>query len=267
MEKKINYKKLTKEVARIAVRVGNYILKEQKKITAKDIEDKGGNSLVSYVDREAERKIISALKKLLPESDFLAEEEHTIAKKKKYIWVIDPLDGTTNFLHKLPVFSVSIALVENSEVKLGVVYEICAEECFSAYKNGGAFLNGKRISVSPVKKLSDSLLATGFPIERNKKMQGYLDILAYFMENSHGLRRLGSASVDLCYVACGRFEGFFEYNLNAWDVATGSIIVQEAGGKVTDFYSEKNFLFGKQIIGSNGKIHEEMREPIQRFLK
>jgi myo-inositol-1(or 4)-monophosphatase len=188
---------------------------------------------------------------MLPGSGFIAEEGTSTKKSDTYNWIIDPLDGTTNFSHGVPVFAVSIALMKRNELVLGVVYEINRDECFHAVKGQGAFLNHVSIKVSPVQTIDKALLATGFPYYNFDQMKQYLAILDEFMKGTHGLRRMGSAAVDLAYTACGRFEGFFEYNLQPWDVAAGALIVKEAGGLVTDFSGGNDFLFGRQIVAGN----------------
>ncbi|MDN5204470.1 inositol monophosphatase family protein [Fulvivirgaceae bacterium BMA10] len=242
--------------------VGKFIRKESLSFDRSHIELKGLNDLVSYVDKKAEEQLVNGLKEVLPEAGFITEEGTSNEQSELYNWIIDPLDGTTNFIHGLPVFSISIALMAKREIVLGIVYEINRDECFYASKGSGAFCNDQKIQVSEVSSLSESLLATGFPYYNFEQMNSYLTILDKFMQKTHGLRRLGSAAVDLAYVACGRFEGFFEYNLNAWDVAAGTLIVSEAGGLVTDFDGGNNYLFGREIIAGN-KVQPEMLNVIQ----
>ncbi len=247
----------------ICKQVGAFVKHEHTSFESSSIEYKGHNDLVSYVDKEAERKLVSALSELLPEAGFIAEEGTTDRRGEEYNWIIDPVDGTTNFIHGLPVFAISVALMKGKEIVLGVVLEINKDECFYATKGGKAFCNGNRIQVSKTTHLKDSLIATGFPYYAFGKMDVYLAILKDFMQYSHGVRRLGSAAVDLVYVACGRFEAFFEYNLKPWDVAAGILIVQEAGGVVTDFSNGGDFLSGKEVLAANG-THQEALEMIQK---
>lgn len=242
--------------------VGQFIKKERESFSASSIEKKGHNDLVSYVDKTAEQKIVDRLKELLPEAGFYTEESTDNSKGAVYNWIIDPLDGTTNFIHGIPCFCISIALLENDELILGVVHELNMNECFYAWKNGGAYMNGKKISVSNVSALSDSLIATGFPYHNYDRMKEYMKVFDWCMRNTHGLRRLGSAAADLAYVACGRFESFYEYGLNPWDVAGGAIIVKEAGGIVTDFKGGKDFIFGGEIIASGNGVSTEMQGVI-----
>jgi len=235
-------------VASVTRNVGQYILKEGQDFDRRHIEYKGTNNLVSYVDKEAEKKLVAELSNLLPEAGFITEEDTVEQKEKELMWVIDPIDGTTNFLHNLPVFSVSVGLLRHKKPVLGVIYDPSRDESFTATVDAPAALNGEPIQVSPVQDLGHSLMATGFPYYNFEKMQQYLDIIAGFMQHSHGLRRMGSAAIDLAYVACGRFEGFFEYNLKPWDVAAGVLIVKQAGGIVTDFSNGENYIFGKELI-------------------
>ncbi len=240
----------------IAKEAGAFIRRERHDFDLNHVEHKGFNDLVSYVDKEAEKLIVDQLSALLPEAGFITEEGTKNFQKEKYNWIVDPLDGTTNFIHGIPVFSVSIALEKDGEVVLGVVYEVNKSECFYAIKDGGAFCNDTPIKVSEAPSLASSLIATGFPYYDFDRIDAYLGVLKNLMHSTHGLRRIGSAAVDLCYVACGRVDGYFEYNLNAYDVAGGAIIVQEAGGKVTDFKDGQDYIYGREIIATNPHIHE-----------
>ena len=244
---------LTCEIARTA---GRYMAGERKSFDVSMIENKGLHDLVSYVDKESEIQIIAKLSDILPESGFIAEEGTSTKQGERYNWVIDPLDGTTNFIQGVPVYAVSIGLLDHDELVLGVVYEVGRDECFYAWKGGGSFLNGIPIHVSDRKDIQDSLLATGFPYNDFSKMESYIEFLKWTMKNARGVRRLGSAATDLAYVACGRFDAFWEYDLKPWDVAAGSIIVKEAGGKVTDYKGETNYLYGRELVASNGLLHE-----------
>ncbi|SRR5258706_5350813 len=251
------------EVIELCGEVAHFIRQESSHFDRARIEQKGTfSNLVSYVDKESEKKIVNALKKIIPGSGFLAEEGTDSKGENEYQWIIDPLDGTTNFLHGLPIFAISIALRRNDKVVLGVVHEVTHGECFHAIENGKAYCNQNEIHVSPITNLSESLLATGFPYYHSEKKDIYLDIIKYFLENTHGIRRLGSAAIDLVYVAAGRLEGFFEYDLKAWDVAGGAFILQQAGGKVTDFKGGNNFLFGGELCAA-GNAHAEMLKVIE----
>ena len=259
----MNLKEITKQVVDLSLHCGAFIKKEAETFNYSKVEIKGKNDLVSYVDKEAERMMVSALKKILPEAGFITEEGTEKEAEEEYKWIIDPLDGTTNFIHGLPVYSTSIALAKGKEILSGVVYDIGRGDCFHAYRAGGAYCNDLPIQCSNLPTLSDSLLATGFPYYNFKRMPEYLAILNDLMKNAHGLRRLGSAAIDLVYVGMGRFEGYFEYNLNPWDIAAGALIVKEAGGTVTDFSGGDNFLFGREILAAN-VIHDEMLGVIRK---
>ena len=257
---------LLEQTQEIAKEAGAFIRKERQHFNLADVEHKGLNDMVSYVDKEAEKLIVSKLSRILPQAGFITEEGTAAKAAAELTWVIDPLDGTTNFIHGLPVYAVSIALMEQEEVILGVVYEINRHECFYAMKGGGAYCNDTKIKVSSARTLSTSLIATGFPYYNFELIDKYMSALKELMKSTHGLRRLGSAAVDLCYVAAGRSEGYFEYNLNSYDVAAGALIVEEAGGKVTDFKDGRDFIFGRQIIATNSLIHKEFTEIVTPIL-
>lgn len=265
MGNKLNFEELTLKVCEIAKHTGKFIRENLYKIEIDDIRFKGQNSLVSYVDQEAERKIVSRLKELLPNAGFLTEED-TIDQNedKDYAWIVDPLDGTTNFLHKIPVFAVSIALRHDDKMILGVVYNVMMDECFYAWSGGGAFLNGEKIQISSNNDFSESLIATGFPYYDFEYLEQYLSTFKELLSDTRGVRRLGAAAVDLAYVACGRFDGFFEYSLHIWDIAAGVLLVKEAGGIVTDFEGGDDHLTGSEIIATNPHIYGKLKKIISR---
>lgn len=259
---------ITNAVVEIAKQAGSFIRQERSTFNADRIEYKGLNDLVSYVDKKAEDIIVSGLEKILPGAGFVTEEQTKSNIADRYNWIIDPLDGTTNFIHGLPVFSVSIALKEYDELVIGVVYEVNQDECFYAWKGAPAYLNGKVIKVSKTPKIADSLLATGFPYYDFTKQPQYIELFTYLMKNCHGLRRLGSAAVDLAYTACGRFDAYYEYNLNAWDAAAGVVIVRQAGGEVVNFSGGNEVLDSRELLATNGNLTAEMLGAInQYFLK
>jgi myo-inositol-1(or 4)-monophosphatase len=227
---------------------------ELKTFDASKIENKGVHDLVSYVDKTSEKMIIESLQKLIPDAGFIAEEGTLDIKGERFNWIIDPLDGTTNYIHGIPIYSVSIALVDQNELACGVVYEVGHDECFYASKGGGAFLNGKPIRVSTRSDIHESLLATGFPYSDFSRMDSYMEFFKWAMTNSRGIRRLGSAAADLAYVASGRFDAFWEYSLKPWDVAAGALLVIEAGGKVSDYKGGSDYLFGREILATNGIV-------------
>ncbi len=253
---------LTERVIEVSKSAGAFIREQYFLFNEKQVEVKSLNSLVSFVDITAEKMIVKELKNIFPEAAFLTEEKTIEETISEWLWIIDPLDGTTNFIHGIPTFAVSIGLIHKGKMKLGVVYEIMRDECFSAYEGSQSMMNGKFIHVSERKTLSDSLIATGFPYDKFDFVPQYLKILSYLMQHTRGIRRIGSAAVDLAYTACGRFDGFFEYNLNAWDVAAGAFIVQQSGGSVTDFSGGDNSIFGKEILAGNGIINEGLRKII-----
>jgi myo-inositol-1(or 4)-monophosphatase len=253
----MNLQEITSEVSALARQTGEFVRNAAATFNRDSIEYKGLNDMVSYVDKETEIRLVEGLKKILPEAGFIAEEgtgEKT--DNQEFAWIIDPVDGTTNYMHGVPVFAISIALQQNDKIISGVVYEINRDECFAAWLGGGAYLNEKPIKVSSAKHLKDSLIATGFPYYDFELMENYINILKELMQKSHGLRRFGAAAVDLVYTACGRFEGFFEYNLKPWDVAAGTLIVQEAGGFVADFKGGNDFVFGRELIAGCGMFSE-----------
>jgi len=261
----MNLETITKQVVSLSKTVGNFINNEVDKLNKADIEEKGIHNLVTYVDKESEKRLVEKLGIILPEAGFIAEEDDTLKRSSKLNWVIDPLDGTTNFIHGIPIYSISIALLDGDEIILGVVYEINLQECFYAWKDSPAFLNDKEIYVSNTINLNDSLIATGFPYYDYSKLDSYLELLKDLMQSTRGVRRLGSAAVDLAYVACGRFELFYEYGLQSWDVAAGVLIVKQAGGQVTDFEGNNNYVFGKQLIASNKHTHDEFTKKINQY--
>ncbi len=240
-----------------AVGAGNLLLKKANKHNR--VSFKGRINLVTEADLASERYIIKAIEKKFPNHSILAEEESAKNKASEFKWIIDPLDGTTNFAHGFPFYCVSIALEYRGEIILGVVYDPQREELFHATIGGGSFLNGKKIHVTEETKLSRALLATGFPYDIGSSNEDNLKNFARFAKVARGIRRPGSAALDLCYLACGRIDGFWELKLSPWDTAAGKLIVEEAGGKVTDFNGEKYFIYGKYILASNGRIHNQMK--------
>ena len=230
------------------------------------IEHKGGEAtnLVTEVDKESERFIIGTLKKHFPGHDFLGEETGEYKIQSEYRWIIDPLDGTVNYAHGLPIFSVSIALEYKGEIVLGVVYDPSHDELFSAEKGKGAYLNNVRLSVSKASQLIDSLLVTGFPYDVKNDVNSYLNPFKEFMIEGQAIRRLGSAALDLAYVACGRFDGFWEGKLNAWDMAAGVLLVTEAGGCWTDYNGNPSTVYNPKMLATNGRIHQQMVDVLKR---
>ncbi len=265
MAKAPSLKELCTSVRNLSEEVGQFLLEESSKSIS--IELKSLNNLVSYVDKEAERRFYEGLKALLPQAGFIAEEETGWPEDDAPNWIIDPLDGTTNYLHGIPFYCTSVALLEEDEVVLGVIHDPVHQHTFYAYKGGGAFLNGKPIHCNKNKQLADALLATGFPYDDFEYEMQYLRLFKEFTHKTRGLRRLGSAAMDMAYVAWGKFDGFYEYGLNPWDVAAGIIIVQEAGGKVSAFDDDSSPLFDEEILASSKGVHASMRNTIQRYFE
>lgn len=266
----VDLKDICDRVCRVARDAGDYIAGEREQFSNSHVESKSSQSdLVSYVDRTAEELIVERLRAILPDSLFITEEQTVDNQSGKitadsWTWIVDPLDGTTNFVHGMPPYAVSIALMYGlGQVVVGVVYEITRDECFSAYKGGGAYLNGRRISVSSTDSLDKSLIITGLSHFREENtVSNFVRLFDYFNQHSHGARRLGSAATDLVYVAAGRAEGFYQANLAPWDVAAGALIVIEASGCVTDFSGGQDYVFGRQIIASNPKIYNVFKHTI-----
>ncbi|MES2590393.1 MAG: inositol monophosphatase family protein [Bacteroidota bacterium] len=256
---------LCQNVCSLTRKVGSFIKNERIKFSIDNIEIKGKNDFVSYVDKTAEKQLVEGLSVLLPEAGFIAEEGTSSKKGEHYNWIIDPLDGTTNFIHGIPCFAISIALMRDDKLVMGIIYEINLDECFYAWEDSKAYLNGKEINVSKAPTMADSLLATGFPYYDYERMEEYMELFKYFMKNTRGLRRLGSAATDLAYVACGRFDGFYEYSLQPWDVAAGAFIVQQAGGRVTDFKGGDQYIFGREIVAGNSASFEEFLKTVKTY--
>lgn len=250
--------RIREHTAMLALAVGDFIRRERTVFNAEQAEQKALHDLVSYVDRTSEEKLVEQLKKILPEAWFINEESGRTQENAAWVWVVDPLDGTTNFVHGIPHYCISIALLHQGIPVVGVVYDVANNELYTAVKGQGSTLNNKKIKVSSQDDIRKSLLGTGFPVNRFERLDGYLEVLRKAIIETRGVRRIGTAALDLCYVAAGRFEAFYEIGLNIWDVAAGVLIVQEAGGKISDFKGGENYLEGREIIASNGCIHPVM---------
>lgn len=260
----MDLERLCQQTCQLSQAVGAFLREELGKVQQQEIEHKQRNHLVSYVDKTAEKRLIQGLQGFLPEASFLAEEGTVAVEDRPWQWIIDPLDGTTNFLHGLPFFSISLALQYEGQTVLGVVHEANRQETFYSWKGASSsFLNKKAIYVSPTTRLEDSLLATGFPYYDFERMPAYLAVLQGLMRDTRGLRRFGSAALDLAYVACGRFDGYFEYSLSPWDVAAGAFLVQQAGGHVSDFTGGDDFIHGREIVAGNSALFTLLKQRIQ----
>lgn len=262
----MDYKKLLNKTIEITIKAAENIRNEREKENNTRYDTKSHNSFVTNVDKNTEQYIIDNLNKILPDAGFLAEESGETNPNSEFLWIIDPLDGTTNYIHSIYPVAISIALMHNQKPVVGVIHEVGLDEIFYASKDDKAYLNNKQITVSSINKVSQSLLATGFPYFDYERMEQYIKLMREFMHQSHGLRRLGSAATDLAYVACGRFDGFFEYSLNPWDVAAGAFIVEQAGGKVTDFSGNNNYIYGKEILATNSYIFDQMLNYVTKYM-
>ncbi len=255
---------LCQSVIELVKNTGKYILEESSK--TKRIEAKGNNDFVTHIDKGSEERLVKGLSEFLPQAGFIAEEGTSNKVGEEYNWIVDPIDGTTNFIHGLFPYAISIGLEYKNTIVLGVVYELGRDECFYSWKGAPAYLNGQEISVSTAPKVKDSLIATGFPYTNFSLLDGFNKTMDYFMKNSHGLRRLGSAATDLVYVACGRFEGFYEYGLKPYDVAAGSFIVQQAGGYNCDLQGGDNYIYGGGIISGSASVYEEFKGIVTKIM-
>ena len=263
----MNLELLTQQTIEIVKEAAAFIQREAALFSRDKIEYKDLNNLVSYVDKEAEKLLVAGLKTILPEASFITEEGTTGQEPDPTAlnWIIDPLDGTTNFIHGIPVYCVSVGLARGKELLLGVIHEPSLDEVFYGWQGGGAWCNGKNIKVSNVQSLQESLIATGFPYYKFEKQKRYMALLELLMQKTHGIRRMGAAAVDLAYVAAGRFDGFYEYNLNSWDMAAGVLLIKEAGGTVTDFNGGDNYLFGGDIVAASGGHTELVATIMEHF--
>lgn len=245
-----------------AAREAGQMLRENLDAT-REIVYKGEVDLVTNFDNRSQQMIYDRLVKNFPDHDYVAEEGLDQGKGSAYRWIFDPLDGTTNYAHRFPFFSVSIALEFNGQIVCGVVYDPMRDEVFSGEMNGGAYLNGDRIKVSALDDLDKSLLATGFPYDLRESEENNIAHFNHFVTRAQAIRRCGSAALDLCYVACGRFDGFWELKLKPWDVAAASLIVQEAGGHLTDFKNQEFSIYSRETLGTNGLIHQQMLDVLR----
>jgi myo-inositol-1(or 4)-monophosphatase len=226
----------------------------------KNISKKGAIDLVTEADMNSEKEILKTIKSVFPNHSILAEESGLDDQSSSYQWIIDPLDGTTNYAHHVTLFSISIAFAKDQDIVFAIVLNPVTEELFTATKGEGATLNNRIIQISNTLTVSESLLVTGFPYNLGSVFNPLMKRFSQCLSKAQGVRRLGSAALDLCYIACGRFDGFWEQNLNPWDTAAGVLIAREAGAKVTDFSNQSFTIDQKEILATNGKIHEEMLE-------
>jgi len=251
--------------AKKAARSAAEIIREFAGSESFNVELKAKNDLVTDADVASEKEIVNVIKEAFPDDSILAEENHHLdSLPDGRVWIIDPIDGTTNFAHSFPIYCISIAFWEDKKPRVGLILEVAHDELFTAVEGEGAFRNGKKISVSKTEDPSSSIIGTGFPYNNLNLISNYLKFLHVLMEKTHGVRRPGSAAWDLCNVACGRYEGFYEYGLHAWDVAAGILIIREAGGVVSDWSGGDNWLFGQRIIAGNKAIHHFLKDEINK---
>ncbi len=252
---------------RAARTAGDIIVRSMDRVNLLTITPKGRNDFVSEVDRQAEREIIHTLQKAYPTHAFLGEESGRQGPAKTdFVWVIDPLDGTTNFLHGFPQFCVSIALLHRGRIEKGVIYDPLRQELFTAARGAGASLNNRRIRVSKQNGLKGALLGTGFPFKDQRHVDAYLGMMRDLMRDTAGIRRAGSAALDLAYVAAGRLDGFWEIGLKRWDMAAGILLIQEAGGIVTDLEGKDKYMESGNVLTANPKLHQIMASLIEPHL-
>ena len=256
----LDLKQLTVDVCRIATEAGHFLKEERKNFRRECVEEKHAHDYVSYVDKESEVRVVKALSTLLPEAGFITEEGSVTYRDEPYFWVIDPLDGTTNYIHDEAPYCVSIALRNRTGLLLGVVYEVCRDECFYAWKGGKAFMNGKAIHVSDIRDVKDAFVITELPYNHLQYKRTALHLIDRLYGMVGGIRMNGSAAAAICYVAMGRFDAWTEAFIVKWDYSAAALIVQEAGGKVTNFYGEDHFIEGHHIIATNGYLHPLFQE-------
>ena len=251
----LDLKQLTVEVCRIATEAGHFLKEERKKFHRERVIEKHAHDYVSYVDKESEVRLVKALSALLPEAGFITEEGSATYQNESYCWVIDPLDGTTNYIHDEAPYCVCIALRSQTELLIGVVYEVFREECFYEWTGGKGFLNGGVIHVSDVSQAQDAFVITELPYNYQQYKQTALHLIDRLYGVVGGIRMNGSAAAAICYVAAGRFDAWAEAFLGKWDYSAAALIVLEAGGRVTDFYGDDHFIEGHHIIATNGHLH------------
>jgi myo-inositol-1(or 4)-monophosphatase len=252
------------QAARLA---GGYLLDNLGKISRKDINLKQASDFVTRVDRESEEIILNTIRKAFADHAFLAEESVQDRENDNFRWIIDPLDGTTNYIHQYPVFSLSIALEYRRELIMGVIYEPLRDDLFTAEKGRGAFYNKKRIRVSAIRSFKDCLVTTGFPFRRKEMTDPYLKLFKNIFLKCSDLRRAGSAALDLASLACGRCDAFFEIGLSPWDIAAGALLIKEAGGVVTDFGGGPDFLQSGNIVAGNPVIQKKLLREVKKVFR
>ena len=256
-----NLEQITRLVCQVAREAGSYIKKERECFSLEKVERKHAHDYVSYVDKNSEQLIIKALREILPEAGFITEEGLASHTDEQLLWVVDPLDGTTNFIHGFSPYAVSIALIQGDTILVGVVYEIGADECFCAWQGGGAWLNDQPIHVGK-SAINDALLCLQLPYNSDAYKPVIQRLIQHFYGNVGSIRMIGSAAMALCYVACGRLDGYAERYIGQWDFMAGALIVQEAGGLVSSYSGSPLFMHGDSVIATNPRIHEELKASV-----
>jgi myo-inositol-1(or 4)-monophosphatase len=259
----MDIKELTLSVCDIAKKAGGYIREERRKFSPGKIERKHEHDYVSYVDKQSETLIVDRLKRLLPEAGFITEEGSAQYNNEQYVWVVDPLDGTTNFIHSYMPYAVSIALCQGEQILSGVVYEIWKDECFYAWQGGGAWLDSQPLQVSNL-PINEALLGIELPYNAEQYSSIAHSLIEQFYGKAGGIRMNGSAAMALCYVAAGRMDGWLEKHIGRWDYMAGALIVEEAGGKITNFSGSANYKTGNEIVASNGIIHSDLLQAVKK---
>ncbi|MFN3951328.1 MAG: inositol monophosphatase family protein [Thermaurantimonas sp.] len=260
----IDLRDVVAAASEVARKAAAFMQSEQKNFGEKNVETKELNSFVSYVDKTSERLIVNELRKILPKAGFITEEATVDqSSDSEYVWIVDPLDGTTNYIHGLPFYAVSIGLTYQNIPVAGVILDCGLNDLYTAWKSGGAYLNNQRIQVRLQAGLDKALLATGFPYRDYGRIDAFMNLINKTFYKTRGVRRLGSAALDLAYVAAGRFDLFFEYGLSPWDVAAGIVLVQEAGGEISDFQGKENYLFGSEIVAGQPLIFHDFLKLIK----
>ena len=257
-----NLQELTRLVCNIAREAGSYIKKERASFSVEKVERKHAHDYVSYVDKGSEQMIVKALRELLPEAGFITEEGLATHTDEQMLWVVDPLDGTTNFIHDFPPYAVSIALIRGKEILVGVVYEICADECFYAWQGGGAFVNGQPIHVGN-SEINDALICLQYPYNSDAYKPVIKRLVELFYGHVGSIRSIGSAAIALCYVAAGRLDAYVERYIGQWDYMAGALIVMEAGGRVTNYAGDAYFMQGDSIVATNGVVHQDLLDGVK----
>lgn len=261
----LDLERLTAGVCRIATAAGHFLKEEQKNFNRACVIEKTTHDYVSYVDKESEKRLVSELSALLPEAGFIAEEGSATYTDEPYCWVIDPLDGTTNYIHDNAPYCVSIALRNRDELLLGVVYEVCRDECFYAWKGGKAWLNGELLRVSEIDDITNAFLIVELPYNDKEYKPTAMHLLDDLYGKAGAIRMNGSAATAICYVAAGRFDGWLEAFIGKWDYAAAALIVLEAGGEVTDFHGNKHFMDGHHIVATNGRLHGYLQKLVSEI--